>query len=141
MNDEMMDRIDYLVATKVLGLQGCDDPACEGCDAGVVLLHGGCCRGLTRKPFQPTRDWAAMGEVIEKMKSDGWSLEGIEWMQRLEHGRIVCEFGIDDHAKIKPQHRRGRADAPTMPLAVSLASLKAVGVDVREFEEKDATPA
>lgn len=76
------------------------------------------------RPKRYTRDPVAMMEVIEMMR------ERKRRVLTITSGtRTICEINVPN------DEREYTACSESMPLAVALAALKSVGVDVLEFEE------
>lgn len=114
--------IDALVASKVMGLVPCSNPIgkCELAAKGLCWGTGGA--GTDLMPY--STDIAAAWEVVEKMQADGWFTSATDqthhsmgWAWRFHHH---SNGKLDAHA-----FARGKA-----PMAICLAALKAVGVDI-----------
>lgn len=121
-----------LVAEKVMEWESCADMTCEGCDAPVWRHESGdwtVWRPGTQESWRPYVWIADAWEMVEKMGEKGYDLE----LHSVSDG-VVAKFREyerptddepDGHAIVDP--RDGGA-----PLAISLAALRALGVEVPE---------
>lgn len=126
MNTETLDKIDALVAKKVMGwavhTRNTAWWVASSEQDGIVTKVMGITCGLDR--WKPTRDPAAMMEVIEKMRATNALYSIAPSGDELE--QWCC--------KVWCYGNRHFVYASTMPIAVAIASLKAVGADTPEQE-------
>jgi hypothetical protein len=116
-------RIDALVAEHVMGwISAGDDPFHQWGDKGPMWCEMG--RSWIRLP-DFTTSWDAAGQVIERMRESGWFWQG----SMNEPSGFYSEFSKLADPKYKPA---SMAIGDTLPLAVSLAALRACGVQVDE---------
>lgn len=132
--------LDQRIAVEVMGLCPCvhderwfrsDVPGFEG---SSMYIDDGIWRCMIHKKiawaknnpgaaFDYSRTIESAFLVVDKMRENGWELDHLTQLERLEGGDFVCEFS--GHYS-RHQGLRGRAHAPTAPLAICLAALKAV---------------
>jgi hypothetical protein len=155
--DEQRAKVEALIGAKVMGLdvRGMHQCyQCEGCwDVDDDLAWTGSGHERVRPVYRVGEGWTpepderiifgcpahslgvlpeyttsgdAMLEVIEKMRANDWDFRHEACAGRVE----LAEFAKWDEV-YKDEYMKFCADAPTMPLAVCLASLSAVGVDWR----------
>jgi hypothetical protein len=151
LTDEQRAKVDEIVATRVMGWRrrlktdvynltrdpdNDDDSWLDGFtnqwynDKDDAVAHvedeGGCVEDY-EYGWSPTTSGDAMLEVIKKMRANDWDFRHEACAGRVE----LAEFAKWDEV-YKDEYMKFCADAPTMPLAVCLASLSAVGVDWRK---------
>ena len=110
-----------LAATAVMGwpivaatdLADYDGPFPAYCDGAALT---GCLRG---HEWEPLTDWRAAGELVEKMRADGWELD------------LYCTVGAGSNARfISSQWPKRKARPVSMetsgPRAITVAALLAV---------------
>jgi hypothetical protein len=113
MTDQELDAIDAEVARHIIGF------------GDRVKRYAGSSRWHIGDAFpvavrQYSRDWSAMGEVVEKMRADGygWSFESMNNLQ------YRAEFAPGNYGTDAEEYR---SIQDSLPLAVALAALAAVG--------------
>ena len=113
MTDEDLDRIDAECAMHVMGWDLADRVGCGwGKGPPVWITHSD--PNPTWQDFRPTRSWSDAGEVVEKMRPTHHVLIEGYWQ-----GRWEVQFCVPS--------TEYTATAETLPLAITLAALAAVG--------------
>jgi hypothetical protein len=119
MTDAELDAIDAEVARHVMGWTLADRVK-WGWGSGPPMYLTDNDNNPTHQGFQPSRNWSAMGEVVEKMRADGygWSFESMNNLQ------YRAEFAPGNYGTDAEEYR---SIQDYLPLAVCLAALAAVG--------------
>ena len=109
-----------LVAEEVMGWE--DDVIPEGIPAWSwkpAGYYGEHKRRMPKRDWNPLESWAGAGRVIERMHEVGWEL-------RLEyHGNLAAAHYDNIYGTVS-----GYGEARHIPKAISLAALRALGVEV-----------
>lgn len=116
---EWLRRVDALVAEKVMGWHVkavCKDDG--GKYIGLLVRER-----LTHLPWSPCSSWDAAGQVVERMRELGWTMN-LDVEAGALRNPYDCRFFHGDG------ERRAMQIEQSAPLAICLAALKAVGVDV-----------
>lgn len=115
-------QIDALIAEKVFGLVPCTDPVrrCEAAHLTPPQCWGNGAGGSDLATY--TTSWDAAGQVVEKITSEGASITCSAY--RGGASAAIWGPGVARWRPIKFQI------ADTLPLAVALAALRSLGVEV-----------
>ena len=139
MNDETMDRIDALVAEKIMRWKKIEDGVLWWWEIPEGDPNHEDWNGHSHTP-EYTRDPAAMMEVIGNMLAIGWA-PLTNWVNEQWHANMTPRDAEPDVLVLKDgviafeeRSIKHHAYTDTMPLAVALASLKAVGAEISEQE-------
>lgn len=121
-------QIDRLVAEKVMGWGDCptkDQPRSTHFGRDGTLYRYKVGYGYVPERWSPSTDIAAAFEVVEKMKSDGWYWEISKAYQ--DGGETMAVFCKDNPSPCITVNL-------SIPLAICLAALRSVGVELGEVE-------